>query len=399
MPTTRRSGSALPANSPSTAATVIRLSRNSSATKASPTITQGGDEEDGRSARSHSTARSTRFTEDASESIPAPVFENLAGEEEAYTEGRSRTAVNYAELEADGEEEDAVGEVDNHDVEEVDGYYGGDDAEMEYDYPAEENHNRSNGRSTRKKAPKVVDSEEDEDDTPKALITTSSSGRPLRRPSNYAEPADSDESVDFKPKKSNLRRGGSRRQDFVVPDEEYDQSDEDFGARKSSRRVRARQEDQHRQQKAAQSARRARESGGTVSRRSEPKPRNTRNSQKDVEVDHSFTQGETTDESTDDENDDVKFVEGNSGLTTRLRNKKPVDYYAPLALETEKKRGRPKNGSGGNPFSGMPVNMTGAQYAALYPDKNGEIDSVCFLSRKFSLSNHFAEQTLQLPGR
>lgn len=242
--------------------------------------------------------------------------------------------------------------------------------------PGEEDHgedeeNLVGGRSLRPRRGRVIDSEESADEfqpsaAPRRVTTTTSSGRQTRRPAFYGESENED---DHKPqRRGGLRRGGSRsgyHGDGVEDDEDYQAEDGEYGTRRSTR-----QRDR--------SSKRGSQSRGNQ--------RSTRSSRRD-DRDHSFN-GDSTDADTDEEMLDLADDDDNDSLANeqgangrRLRNKPRVNYYAPLTLEAPKndkkdKGKRRQNGNDGNPFAGLPANMTGAQWAALYPEGGQPSDSV-----------------------
>ena len=304
---------------------------------------------------------------------------------------------------ADGDEdEDAQGEEDP-DAAGADhadaGQNGGAAAGAEEEEHGEAEENLVGGRSLRPRRGRVIDSEESADDfqpsaAPRRIATTTSSGRQTRRPAFYGESENED---DQKPqRRGGLRRGGSRsgyHGDGVEDDEDYQAEDGEYGTRRSTR-----QRDR--------SSKRASQSRGNQ--------RSTRSSRRG-DRDHSF-HGDSTDADTDEEMLDLADDDDNDSLgneqganSRRLRNKPRVNYYAPLTLEAPKndkkdKGKRRQNGDDGNPFAGLPANMTGAQWAALYPEGGQPSDSVrprvrrsrCALELNF-LSIFSASRTTMLP--
>ncbi|GAA5992072.1 hypothetical protein JCM10908_000727 [Rhodotorula pacifica] len=287
----------------------------------------------------------------------AQYVQNGAGEAPAVAEEGN-------DDDAQGEEDvDAAGEGEENPAEN-----GGNDAVGEEQHDEDEE-NQVGGRSLRPRRGRVVDSEESEDDFQPAaaarrVTTTTSSGRQTRRPAFYGE---SEDEEDNKPqRRGGLRRGGSRsgyHGDGVEQDEDYQAEDGEYGARRSTR------------QRDRSSKRTAQGRGNQRSTRS------TRRGDRD----HSF-HGDSTDADTDeemldladDDNDSLANEQGANGR--RLRNKPRVNYYAPLTLEAPNKDKKDKgkrrqNGDDGNPFAGLPANMTGAQWAALYPEGGQPSDS------------------------
>ncbi|KAL8286687.1 hypothetical protein RQP46_004215 [Phenoliferia psychrophenolica] len=280
---------------------------------------------------------------------------------------RARAAVLKDSEDDEEEDQDAAHEPD----------FNGEDDDEEQPKPAT--------TSKGKKPAKVVisDDDEEEDDEPVVLVqTVSSHGRKVTRPARYAGDSGDDEEYDEQPKPSGRRlsRGGrsnKNNNDFVEPDEEYDQDDGGYGTKRSSRLS----EKTSRLRKAAKSSRSG--SGGGLTKRSSPKPRATRNSRK---ADASFEGGSesSTSDDEDDEvdlNDDEDEDEDGVPAPRTLRQKNKIDYYTLPPLEAPRggagnKKGKQRDRD--NPFGGLPANLTGAQWAELYPDKQpqgGDSDS------------------------
>ncbi|GJN91481.1 hypothetical protein Rhopal_004504-T1 [Rhodotorula paludigena] len=244
------------------------------------------------------------------------------------------------------------------------------------------------GLRPRRRAAVVRDSEDEEDDfyqhEARRVLTTTSSGRQTRRPQFYGESA---EEEDVKPvgTRRSLRRGrsgGGYHGEGIDADEDYEVEDGDYGSRSTRGRERSRRViDQQRQ------LRRTRDRN-SLTQPSKSKARTTRNSRK---ADQSYEDGESTEVDTDedmldlgDDDDDDSLARENQSSGRRLRNKPRVNYYVPLALESNG-AGSSKDAKGkgkqrrtdedGNPFAGLPANMTGAQWAALYPEGGQPSDS------------------------
>lgn len=269
-----------------------------------------------------------------------------------------------AEAEADAEYEaqpdgegDAPGEID---PEAAAGHDAGEDEDQVV-----------GGRNLRPRRGRIVDSEDSgEDFQPAAparrVTTTTSSGRQTRRPAFYGE---SDNDEESKPTRGSLRRGGGQRSgyhgDGVEQDEDYQGDDAEYGARRSTR-----QRDR--------SAKRA--SHGGPGRRT----RNSRRADRDGSFEGGSTDADTDEEMLDlvhddDDNDSLANEHGTNGRT--LRNKPRINYYAPLQIDAPSKDKKDKGkrrqmNEDGNPFAGLPANMTGAQWAELYPEGGHPTDSV-----------------------
>ncbi|GAA6004429.1 hypothetical protein JCM10207_000723 [Rhodosporidiobolus poonsookiae] len=308
----------------------------------------------------------------------------------------------------DGEEDDAEGEVDGGDENgggTVDpsalgggaaAATGDDDAEGEDEEAVGGGGYglRNGGRASRRR---IVDSEDNSEDDyapdalPARVTTTTSSGRTTRRPHHYGE-SDDEGAEEEKPRTSGrLRRGGAAGGyggDYVEPDDEFDASDGAYGESRSRRSTRT----GGGERRATRSSQRA--GGG---RSAAKKGRTTRTSRRASAADQSYedhgdgsshvtTDDEMLDLANDDEDDDDESSYGNDrgGAPTKrqLRNKPRVNYYTLPPLEAAKGKGKDK-GKGklrrpdedGNPFAGLPANMTGAQWAALYPEGGQPSDS------------------------
>ena len=176
--------------------------------------------------------------------------------------------------------------------------------------------------------------------------------------------------------------------EFVEADEEYDEGDGGYGERKRSGRLGEKQMRAQQEAKDANSRARRQANRGSVSQRTEPKSRATRNSQK---ADASFEGDEHDETQSDTDDDDLDLhdeEEDEDGVVVprTLRRKKQVNYYTlpPLEAPPEKKNKKGKHRAD-DPFSGLPANLTGAQWAELYPDKAAQGDSVRLLFSCWSL--------------
>lgn len=269
----------------------------------------------------------------------------------------------------------AGGESDDQDAE----------GDLEEDEPEEEvvtKIGRGRGRNTRR----VVGSE-DEDEAatyvrePKVTQTLSIHGRPIKR---ITYPVSEDEDEEDQKPAGRLRRGANTRRksdDFVVHDEE-DEEDMGWGERKKSSRMEEKRAREENERKERERKGRAARQESQLTKRSAPKARATRNSQKaDTSWDHGDEEGhESTESDTEDEiqlDDDEDDIVG--APKRRLRQKPKIDYYNIPPLEAPPQKRKPAKGkqrAGGDPFSGLPHNLTGAQWASLYPEKGGQPDSV-----------------------
>lgn len=304
-------------------------------------------------------------------------YENGAGagdaeeedEEEVGRGGRSSRAKKTT-IVKDSEDEDAEGDQDG-------------DFEMEEEQEA-------SARPTRgaRKAKAIVHASDEDDDlfeAPKVISVVTTSGRRTTRPAYY-DGDETDEDEEVKPTRAGLRRGGSKptksggystRGDFVEPDDEFDEEDFGYGqSKRSSGRLTARQQSL---QKDASRTQRA----GRRESRDDFKPAPTRKKNRKADVSY---EGEDDDHETETEEDEQELELGSEsddlggGRQPRrtLREKRKIDYFAVPTLDPvpEKNKGKGKQRDSDNPFAGLPMNMTGAQWAALYPDKNAQSDSV-----------------------
>jgi hypothetical protein len=228
-------------------------------------------------------------------------------------------------------------------------------------------------------------------------VMKTASGRTTKRPDYYDEP-DDDEEVTEKPTSGRLTRGGNRRNggyrgEGIEEDEEewaaedgLDDSDE-FGTRRTRNSGRNTRSSNNRRSSRS-SARNLRNRAGP----GRPSGRQTRTSLKAQDTSYDEQEHGSSDEEdlslelNDDDDDDLSFG-GGAAPRRNLRQKKKVDYFAPLSLEAprgmkDKKKNQfnKKRNDDGNPFAGLPANLTGAQWAALYPDGGQPSDSVRFVS-------------------
>lgn len=293
---------------------------------------------------------------------PPQPYVNGGGDPQEEAGGRAgRATRGRKNVVKDSEDEDAEGEEDD-------------------DVAGEDGAVSRPTRGGRRSKTIAKDSEDEEDipgyhPPPKKIAVTTTSGRQTTRPVYY-DGDSSNEDAEVKPTRGGLRRGGSRstrsggyntRDDFVEADEEFDEEDGGYGTgRRSSRAA----EKQQKEKKEADRARRAAQ-----------RSRSTRPSK----VDQSYEgEGSQTEETTDDDHDmqDLGDESDDGASTSRprrnLRQKQKVDYFAipPLEAPKEKNKGKGKQRDADNPFAGLPLNMTGAQWAALYPEKGGQPDSV-----------------------
>ncbi|GAA5878836.1 hypothetical protein JCM1840_000730 [Sporobolomyces johnsonii] len=242
------------------------------------------------------------------------------------------------------------------------------------------------GLRPRRATVKIPDDEEDEDDfqprQPRFVATTTSSGRQTKRPQFYDEGSESD---GVKPQRrlTRGRSGGSYRGEGIEQDEDWEADDGAYGESRARGSTRLQEKRRKQQQHGRQLRNRQ-----SLTQPSQPKKRQTRNSRKaeDVSYEHdddeAYTSPDTDDEIEldlhDDDDDDLSYGGGGAPAPRRnLRQKKKVNYYAPLQLEApkNKNKGKQRRNDDGNPFAGLPANMTGAEWAALYPDGGQPSDS------------------------
>lgn len=298
--------------------------------------------------------------------------------------------------EADGDgDQDAAGDEDPDAEGEPDHAQDGDAPPQGEEGPEGEHDDveETSGHSLRPRRRPVIQDTEDEDEGEDAyhaqqrlVTTTTSSGRTTRRPQFYGESGD-DEDVKPQGTRRGLRRGGGYHGEGVEQDDEYtaaaDEDDDEYGGSgqprpRSSRRVAANQ----------RALRQQRDRGG-LTRPHRTKSRQTRNSRK---ADQSYEHDDDTEFDTE-EDDEMLDLEDDADSLGRdnessgrrtLRNKPRVNYFVPLSLDAPANGGGKKDkGKGkqrrtdedGNPFAGLPANMTGAQWAALYPEGGQPSDS------------------------
>ncbi|GAA5838303.1 hypothetical protein JCM9279_003193 [Rhodotorula babjevae] len=273
-----------------------------------------------------------------------------------------------------GFDEDAPGE----DEDEADAAGEPDDGAPQEDgqQPDEGEAVGSHGLRPRRR-PVIADSDDDDEDSyiaQQRMLTTikTSSGRTTRRPRHYGE---SDEEEEVKPQgtRRSLRRGNDYHGAGVEQDDEYTAAadeDDDYGGSGNPRRGRSR-----RVAEKQRSQRQQRERSG-LTQASRPRARQTRNSRK---ADQSYEHDDDTEVDTDEddemldlEDDADSLGQDKDGSSRRLRNKPRVNYFVPLSLDApakDKGKGKQRRtDEDGNPFAGLPANMTGAQWAALYPE-------------------------------
>ncbi|KAM0793371.1 hypothetical protein ACM66B_000826 [Microbotryomycetes sp. NB124-2] len=216
---------------------------------------------------------------------------------------------------------------------------------------------------------------EDEDDDfkverPKLVPTLTKSGRKTLRPAIYDGDSSDDDDEPVKPARS-LRRGRNKSgygdgNGFVEPD------DDDFNAEDA-------EEDEEgdygldrkaKMQRLA-AARRAKDEAAAARNRGR---RSTRSSAK---VDQSYEAEDSPQETTEDDVD-LEISSDDSlkpAAPRKLREKPKIDYYNIPPVESLTNNKSKKKRKGDDPFAGLPHNLTGAQWAALYPDKNNNGDS------------------------
>ncbi|KAK4055288.1 TAT-binding protein-like protein 7, AAA ATPase [Microbotryomycetes sp. JL201] len=219
--------------------------------------------------------------------------------------------------------------------------------------------------------PPKAEDDEFKIEPPKLVATLTKSGRKTLRPAIYDGDSSDEDDEPVRPAKS-LRRGRNRSgygdgNGFVEPDDEFNEDDleeDDQGEYGLDRKTRL--------QRAA-AARRAKNEAEAA--RSHRRPaRSTRNSARN---DPSFEADESPAETTEDEVD-LEISSDDSlkpPAPRKLREKPKIDYYAipPVDALTNNKSKKKKRGD--DPFAGLPHNLTGAQWAALYPDKGNNGDS------------------------
>lgn len=225
-------------------------------------------------------------------------------------------------------------------------------------------------------APPPIKQDDDDDgdfemEQPKLVATMTKSGRRTLRPAMYKGDSSDEDDEPVKAAGRSLRRGKSKNagygdgDGFVEPDEEFEE-DDDEGVYGQNRKSRLQNLAEARARQAA-----SKKSHGRATR-------STRNSAK---VDQSYEAEESPLETTED--DEELEIGSDDSLRPppkrQLREKPKIDYYAipPVESLTNKKdKGKSRSRDSGDPFAGLPHNLTGAQWAALYPEKNAQSDSV-----------------------
>ena len=208
----------------------------------------------------------------------------------------------------------------------------------------------------RAKAPKVADSEEDDEveveHKPELVEHKTRSGRTTTRPAEYQ--SDDSQAEERDKKRGKLRRGKDREGEYEDPADEgstYEDSD------------------------------------GNLKKRT--KPRERRSSGDYGSDDHETSDtGTELDLNDEDSAADEMVQEARNNAPRALRTKNAVDYYRPLNIDPVEGSGkkRKKSGSGKGMFGGMPSKMSGEQYAALYPGMAQDSDSVSHLRGSNSAS-------------
>ncbi|BGP44653.1 TAT-binding protein-like protein 7, AAA ATPase [Rhodotorula kratochvilovae] len=290
-----------------------------------------------------------------------------------------------AEEEGEGADQDAPGEADLDAPGEPEYAPTGEYAVQEdVNEPAE-----ASGHGLRPRRRPVIPDSDDEDEEAfvaqqRLVTTTTSSGRQTKRPQFYGE-SDAEEDVKPQGTRRGLRRGSGYHGDGVEQDEDYTAAhddDDDYGSGGGGRAGGSGRSRSRRQADKQRSLRRTRDRG-SLTQPSRPKARTTRNSRK---ADQSYEHDEDTEFDTDEEmldleDDNDSLAQENEASGRRLRNKPRVNYYVPLQLDAPangKDKGKGKQcrtDEDGNPFAGLPANMTGAQWAALYPEGGQPSDS------------------------
>ncbi|GAA5972277.1 hypothetical protein JCM11641_002388 [Rhodosporidiobolus odoratus] len=267
-----------------------------------------------------------------------------------------------------------------------------------YHQQQEEEEEVVGGRSLRPRARNsrmVLSSDEEEQDeygshVPQRITTTTASGRTTKRPQFYGE--DDEEEVKPAGGRRGLRRGGGNVYggDYVEQEDggfDGDDGDEAYGARPRTRNASATRRSTRGQERALRE--RGEQARQSLTQPSRPKPRMTRNSRRASAADQSYEGG--SDVTTDDEmldlaneSEESAYGDDRGGAPAKrtLRNKPKVNYYTLPPLEAPKGKkdkgkgvGRRRMDQDGNPFAGLPANMTGAMWAELYPDGGQPSDS------------------------
>ncbi|GAA6012596.1 hypothetical protein JCM11491_005447 [Sporobolomyces phaffii] len=332
-------------------------------------------------------------------------------EEPVATGGSNR---NPRRIVHDSDEEDAEGEMDVSTIDPAqlqnngvyqpqygmgdNGGVAGEDANPEGEGDRDEDEGvRPRPRRATTSRVKIADSEEDEEDESgyrrATTVVKTASGRTTKRPVYFDEGDEEDDGDQDaeKPASGRLTRGtrrnGGYRGEGIVEDEEewaaedgLDDSD-DFGTRRTTR---------GRSTRSGNGRRNSRTSTRNLRNRSQPSrpaTRQTRNSLKAQDTSYDEEEQGSTDEDdlsldlNDDDDDDLSFGGGGAAPRRNLRQKKKVDYFAPLSLEApaagrkDKKKNQYKKRDDGNPFAGLPANLSGAEWAALYPEGGQPSDS------------------------
>ncbi|KAK4057556.1 TAT-binding protein-like protein 7, AAA ATPase [Microbotryomycetes sp. JL221] len=335
MPTTRRSGSFQPA-------TTGRATRGTSA--AANQVADHQDMQDG--GDGVNPYDNQMYAQSAAGVYQNGIAAGNAGGEDNDDEGQTdkRNARKAKRIIVDSEDEED------------------EDAEGEIDQPFEQ-----------PPAPLDGSHEDDNDDfkiePPKLVSTTTKSGRKTLRPIQYDSESPEEDDEPVKPARGGLRRGRSNKSGygdgngFVEADEGSDDDEEDEGVYGQDRKTRLAQAAARR--KAKDEAAAASSHGRTT--------RSTRKSStkqdQSYEAEASFGETSEDEELSLDSDDSLKPLK-----PRRLREKPKIDYYAipPVeSLTNDKSKSKSKRKGGDDPFAGLPHNLTGAQWAALFPDKNG----------------------------
>jgi hypothetical protein len=280
---------------------------------------------------------------------------------------------------AEGDSMDVEGDADAYGHEDAEGDEDGEFDGEERDHDMEDDDDAVVSIRPKRTTRRVVESD-DEDEAEevvaaKRVATVTTRGRSTVRPVHYND-GPSDE--DSKPSngRKGLQRGGRTEEDFVDEGDEDDLEEEDdskgYGSRKRSSR--ATELTQKRKRQAAASGRTTRNGGQSARAKKDSSRRSTSYGMSTI---GSSTEDDDLNLNDDDEEDDL-----GAGKEYKLRKRgEKVNYFLPavnafdipqLERNNKKAKGRiPKNFG-----SFLPANMSGAQYAELYPDKNRDADSV-----------------------
>lgn len=228
------------------------------------------------------------------------------------------------------------------------------------------------GRRTRVVAPDSDESEYDSKPPVRKIAIKTGSGRVTSRPAQYASDDDDDEEDEVvRPPTRRLRRGGGYgggKDDFVVNDEDDDDQDVGYGSRRSTRA-----------------------SANQAARSKRPRRK----------VDESYEGAEDSQETSEDDEELVLSSDADvvGDQPRKLREKAKIDYFAIPPLETSKSKdkGKHRKRDDNDPFAGLPHNLTGAQWAALYPEKGGQADSVRRSAMSYEVSVADADDALRSP--